>query len=53
MTSPHDPRLVCPPSLPIDVEMIFKVPKIPLVDFDNDAVEALKSGLVECMLDYK
>ena len=41
MTLPHEPCLVCPLSLLVDVEMTLEVPSPPLVVVDDDMVEVL------------
>ena len=40
MTPPPGPCLVCPESLPIDMEMTLEVPTPPLVVVHNDVVGA-------------
>lgn len=49
----HGPLLVCPPSPPIDVEMILEVPTPTLVVVDNDMVEMLRVEFAKCKSDHE
>jgi len=53
MTPHHEPWLVCPPSSPVDTEMVPAEPTPPLVVADNDVVEALRAELAKCKLDHE
>ena len=47
MTPPYESQLICPRSLPVDVEMTLEVPTPPLVVADNDVMEALRAELAK------
>ena len=53
MTPPGEPLFVCPPSSPVDVDMVSAFPLPSLQVVDNDVVEALRAELAKCKLDHE